>query len=661
MTHEDPGRPNDESLSGPDEDRGPTTPTDEQPLSESAGVNEHGGGALVSDSSLFSISNLKAPDCLALKLRYAHDPLSLYLQDRFSSETLEQLKRYDGSNPPSESLLNALVNELNEALKDAGLFDQARFAQVSLTEETRSLIKRRPQGAGLIRLNRLLLEEAYPNEIARRRVPFRERFALRRWDVVIIAVVASLIVVWVCVRGNLPYEGRLRRPLHVGIVAWPGYAGGLVANNGLRPNKDSEFWTNHQLLVEFVPVEEETELRRKFVSGELDVIWSTVDSLAQQAPAFLKEGVHPRAFMQVDWSRGGDAIIASVGIKRIEDLKGKRIAVSMSASQWLLDDSLQNSELKDDKVALEEIRKARLTTKSSQEAGDRFAHNEVEAAVLWEPDVTEALKGRAGSHVLVDTTTAPHLIADVMVAKEEFIREHPDVISAFIEGWLVDGTTKAYSNPMLAVKVLQDEPEFAKLGEEKTHELIGKTAWATLDENEEMFGLSGGKVFFDDLFNQASDLWLQNHYITDRASAEQSRDITQLKEIYSAKRSPKLSCGAQTPVETVPLVVPFSPGTAELSDEARSILDNQSALFILQTHTGAGFCVQACPDKGDCDLQPAPDDTSRARESAVIKYLMDRYNRPSNQFVSASASGAPNTGTATRYIRLKLTGTNAQR
>ena len=35
-----------------------------------------------------------------------------------------------------------------------------------LTEETQRLIAQNPQGEGLIRLNRLLLEEAYPREMA---------------------------------------------------------------------------------------------------------------------------------------------------------------------------------------------------------------------------------------------------------------------------------------------------------------------------------------------------------------------------------------------------------------------------------------------------------------------------------------------------------------
>ena len=50
----------------------------------------------------------------------------------------------------------------------------------------------------------------------------------------------------------------------------------------------------------------------------------------------------PKAFMQVDWSRGGDAIIAKRGINTINDLKGKKVAVAVpSPAQTLLITSLE--------------------------------------------------------------------------------------------------------------------------------------------------------------------------------------------------------------------------------------------------------------------------------------------------------------------------------
>jgi F5/8 type C domain len=118
-------------------------------------------------SQLFRVGDLKHPTGLAVKLRDAHDPLSLYLKGQFAPNTLQQLESYDGSSPPSDPLQRTLVEELNQVLKGFSLFDERRFAQVALTEETRRLIEHQPQGDGLIRLNRLLLEEAYPRDIAK--------------------------------------------------------------------------------------------------------------------------------------------------------------------------------------------------------------------------------------------------------------------------------------------------------------------------------------------------------------------------------------------------------------------------------------------------------------------------------------------------------------
>jgi NitT/TauT family transport system substrate-binding protein len=486
-----------------------------------------------------------------------------------------------------------------------------------------------------------------------KRNSLRDRFALRRLDVFLILLIALLLGAWIYERGNLPYEGILRRPLRVGIVPWPGYAGGLVANNGLRASKDSYFWTKHQLLVEFVPIKGEDELLREFANGNLDIIWSTVDSLAQQAPTLRKENVRPRAFMQVDWSRGGDALIVTADIGRIEDLKGKRVAVSTFASQWLFENSLKNSTLSpaDRNV----IRQMRVKATGSENAREIFATNNAEAAVLWEPEVTKALSLRAGSKPLVDTSSATNLIADIMVAKEEFIQRRSDVIAAFIDGWLY-GTTQALGDPMLAVKVLQDEPEFAALGDEKTRELIGKTRWATLGDNAEMFGLSGEDVVFDRLFSQASEIWSKD-YNKDTISAEQARDIGIINEIYrgSLSSAAKQGCDPKTQnPQTVELDVPFPANKADLAEEAKNILANQDALFLLQTHTGARFCVQATPVAGD-DLTHALE-ISIARESAVIDYLVKYYHRTWNQFVSANSasSGTSSNGTAAQYIRLKL-------
>lgn len=120
-----------------------------------------------SHSKLIQRDYLQDPAGLVIKLRDAEDPLSEYLQEQFSPNMRRILNEYDNSNSPSEVLLRALIVELNQLLRSNNLYEEQRFRHVPLTQETQELIKQNPQGLDLIRLNRLLLEEAYPYEIAK--------------------------------------------------------------------------------------------------------------------------------------------------------------------------------------------------------------------------------------------------------------------------------------------------------------------------------------------------------------------------------------------------------------------------------------------------------------------------------------------------------------
>lgn len=70
-----------------------------------------------------------------------------------------------------------MTDDLNRLLQGPSLFDELRFAHVNLTETTRALIAQNPQGDELIRLNRLLLDEAYSQEPALSRSVVIDRIA----------------------------------------------------------------------------------------------------------------------------------------------------------------------------------------------------------------------------------------------------------------------------------------------------------------------------------------------------------------------------------------------------------------------------------------------------------------------------------------------------
>jgi ABC-type nitrate/sulfonate/bicarbonate transport system substrate-binding protein len=332
-------------------------------------------------------------------------------------------------------------------------------------------------------------------------------------------------------------QGLFGRPLRVGIVSWPGYGGGITANNGFKPNRECIFWKKYNLLVEFVLLEDVDARAKAFArggEGGVDIVWSTVDFWANELPGFINGGVKARAVMQVDWSRGGDAIVADSTINRIEDLKGKKISLALfTPSHWLLEYSLENSTLSDDEQA--QIARSLIGKNASPDARADFVAGKVDAAVVWEPDVTEALQKRDGSHIIVSTKTSTNIIADLMVARDDFINQHPEVIQALVQGWL-DGTGEANRQPDLVVKLLMDnEPIYNNLGAQKTREGLASIKWADLPDNVQMFGLDGSEPLFDRIFRQAGKAWVKRGYISQEVSPDQAKDTRFLKKIYDAK------------------------------------------------------------------------------------------------------------------------------
>jgi hypothetical protein len=109
---------------------------------------------------------------LAVKLRDAADPVSQYLRSTFSTETRQLLDGYDGTAPPPQALSTALAEELDGLLDDANFYNDQRFPLATLPSDIQKLIAGGAAGRDRIRLNRLLLENAYPSEIAKSRKPY---------------------------------------------------------------------------------------------------------------------------------------------------------------------------------------------------------------------------------------------------------------------------------------------------------------------------------------------------------------------------------------------------------------------------------------------------------------------------------------------------------
>ncbi|KAF3886721.1 MULTISPECIES: hypothetical protein [Nostocales] len=113
---------------------------------------------------LLDVEDAIAPAGPIAKLK-ENSPLSQFMRSQFSLNTQNLLNSHNPVYSPQLSLIKAVVDELNLLLLSKSLYEEHRFASIRLTERTNWLVQHNLQGKELIRLNRLLLQEAFPYEI----------------------------------------------------------------------------------------------------------------------------------------------------------------------------------------------------------------------------------------------------------------------------------------------------------------------------------------------------------------------------------------------------------------------------------------------------------------------------------------------------------------
>ncbi len=118
-------------------------------------------------SYLLTLCDLMDPASFANVLSRPGNPgtdrLTLYLWNRLSGAAQQTLTR---AGVGEYVLRTTLREELNAVLKGPSIYDAARFQGINLTSRTLSLRDRNPTGADLIKLNRWLLEDAFPSQVA---------------------------------------------------------------------------------------------------------------------------------------------------------------------------------------------------------------------------------------------------------------------------------------------------------------------------------------------------------------------------------------------------------------------------------------------------------------------------------------------------------------
>jgi fucose permease len=114
----------------------------------------------------FTGSDFKDVSALAAKLTAKADPVSAYLASNLSSSTLQTLTSFREGGASVTAARVALMQDLNSLILQTNIYAADRFSGVTLGPKTRQLLSPDAPPRSMPRLNRLLLAEAYPQELA---------------------------------------------------------------------------------------------------------------------------------------------------------------------------------------------------------------------------------------------------------------------------------------------------------------------------------------------------------------------------------------------------------------------------------------------------------------------------------------------------------------
>ncbi len=386
------------------------------------------------------------------------------------------------------------------------------------------------------------------------------------------------------VQGISSYKPLADRTVHFAINVWAGWAPIILANNGFKAGKIWKTPSGKDFKVELTLIDDPVAMRDAYAAGNVHIGWGTLDMVPLFMEALRKDSrVMPRIYQQVDWSNGGDGIVVRDSVKSIADLRGKTIVLAQnSPSHFFALNALINGGVQPSEVNF------KFTQDAFQAAAAFNADKKIAGAVSWSPDIYNLAKVK-GNRMLVTTTTANKLIADVWFARADFAKDNPDIIEGLVRGIfdgmeeLKDQSSKASAAKLMAAGYSIPEADALSM-QGDAH----STNWA---ENQEFFLNQNNPTNFERTWNTAYYLYKRIGAVSDKTEFDQVMDFSVLQKLgkeakysnqkndYAVQFAPATAAaiqGESDEILTKTVVIHFFPNSWDLGKKITDTVDNKS-------------------------------------------------------------------------------------
>ena len=231
--------------------------------------------------------------------------------------------------------------------------------------------------------------------------------------------------------------------LRVGYDSWVGHIAIFVA-------AEKGFFDKEGVHVELHAFSGPVDTIPPTIGGDLDVALTTPETVLNVNASRQTDLVNVAL---IDLSSGADAVVVRNDIRNTAGLRGKTIAVTFGqCNELLLLEALAAAGLRESDVT--------LVNMDADSSGAAFAAGRLDAAVTWEPWVSQVTSTGTG-HVVFSSKDVPDLIFDSVVVTRRFAAAHADRIEAFLRG-MDDGVSYLRAHPeesqSIAARILSTKP-----------------------------------------------------------------------------------------------------------------------------------------------------------------------------------------------------------
>jgi NitT/TauT family transport system substrate-binding protein len=226
-------------------------------------------------------------------------------------------------------------------------------------------------------------------------------------------------------------------PVKLATVVWIGYGPFYVADA-------LDLYKKYNLKVSLQVFNDPALIPSAISSGAVSGGMLTYDQVVGQVAA----GRNMKVVMPIDYSNGGDAIVADASVNKVADFRAKKIGYNpLSPSDFLL-----SYALKINGMGEKDISPVSMTPEAVPAA---MASGQLPVGVTYEPSLSQILSQGGGKKfkVVFSSKDAPGLIADVLVFDEKVIKAKPAEINGIMKGYL-DGLAYMQAKPDEAAKII---------------------------------------------------------------------------------------------------------------------------------------------------------------------------------------------------------------